>query len=164
MKKIFAMLAAILFCGAMMVSCNKDDNKDNDNPKFPTKADMAGTWEGNFQGTTTIEEQNKAYTISWVLTLNPEGSNTVGNIKYTAKINGMEDISHEVVVNNYYALENVMRGRICLTGNMQAGIAEDMIDFDIDLNAKTMTASLTANFSAGEDLVTIGGETTLKKK
>ena len=163
MKKIFAMLAAILFCGAMMVSCNKDDNKDNDNPKFPTKADMAGTWEGNFQGTTTIEGQNKAYTISWVLTLNPEGSNTVGNIKYTAKINGMEDISHEVVVNNYYALQNVMRGRICLTGNMQAGIAEDMIDFDIDLNAKTLKGTLLVH-TGGEDGVTIGGTTTLNKK
>lgn len=26
MKKIFAMLATILFCGSMLVSCNKDDD------------------------------------------------------------------------------------------------------------------------------------------
>ena len=38
MKKIFAMLAAIFFCGAMMISCNKDNKEEQ--PTFPTKADI----------------------------------------------------------------------------------------------------------------------------
>lgn len=164
MKKIFSMLAAILFCGSMMVSCNKDDKIDNDNVQFPTKADMVGTWEGTFQGTTTIENNPENYTIDRVLTLNPEGSATVGSLKYTAKFTTLQDLSYEVVVNNYYPLQNVMRGRILLTGNRMAGIVEDMIDFDIDLSAKTFTGFLEVNTSMDEELVTFGGETTLRKK
>ena len=160
------MLAAILLCGTMMVSCDKDDNMDTDNTQFPSKADMVGTWEGSFQGTTSIGNASESYSISWVLTLNPEGSPTVGNLRYTVKFNTYQDLSNQVVVNDYYTLQNVMRGRILLTGNMMAGIVEDMIDFDIDLNAHTFKGSLVINTSLDEesDLVTLGGETTLRKK
>ena len=97
------MLAAILLCGSMMVSCNKDDNTPTTpTTNNPTKTDMVGTWEGSFQGNTTIENVAKDYTIQWVLTLNAEGSNTVGSLKYTATINGYEDLAYEVVVNDYY--------------------------------------------------------------
>ncbi len=47
---------------------------------------------------------------------------------------------------------------------MPAGIVENIIDFDIDLKAKTMKGNLNVNLSSGSDLVTIGGNTTLKKK
>lgn len=164
MKKIFAMLAAILLCGSMMVSCNKDDNTPTTpTTNNPTKADMVGTWEGSFQGNTTIENVAENYTINWVLTLNAEGSNTVGSLKYNATINGYEDLAHEVVVNDYYVRQNTDIGRICLTGNHPAGILEDMIDFDIDLSAKTLKGTLMVH-TGGEDGVTIGGTTTLNKK
>ena len=52
-----------------------------------------------------------------------------------------------------------------LLNHMPAGIVENAIDFDIDLKAKTMTGDLRVNLSGeGDELVTIGGNTTLKKK
>lgn len=162
MKKIFAMLAAILFCGSMMVSCSKDDDNTTDDPQFPTKTDMAGTWTGTYQGTAEIDDNNENYTVSWTLQLNPEGSPNVGSLSYTASVNGMEDVNNQVVVNNYYTLQNTTKGRICLTGGMMAGIVDEMIDFYIDLGARTMTGTLQVSFDAGE-MVTLGGETTLRK-
>ena len=44
-----------------------------------------------------------------------------------------------------------------------AGIVDEMIDFYIDLGAKTMTGSLQVSLNTGEDMVTLGGETTLRK-
>ena len=161
MKKIFAMLAAVMFCGAMMVSCNKDENKDNDNQNI-TKADMAGTWEGSFQGTTTIDNAPENYTINWILTLGAEGTGT-SNLKYTAKFATMQDVVNEVYVEDYYPIQNTSQGRIKLLNHMPAGIVESMIDFDIDLKTKTMTGDLKVNLNAG-DLVTIGGTTKLTKK
>ncbi len=162
MKKIFAMLTVILFCGTMMVSCNKENNTNN--TQYPTKADMAGTWEGSFQGSTTIGNAPENYTINWVLTLNPEGSSNVGSLKYTAKFATLQDLSNEVIVNDYYPFQNAMQGRIKLTGNMMAGIVEDMIDFDIDLKAHTFKGILEIHTSLDEESVSLGGETTLKKK
>ena len=162
MKKIFAMLAAILFCGSMLVSCNKDDDKTTDNPTFPTKSDMAGTWTGSYQGTVEIDDNNENYTVNWTLQLNPENSPTVGSLSYTASVNGMQDVENQVVINNYYTLQNTTKGRICLTGGMMAGIVDEMIDFYIDLSARTMTGTLQVNLDAGE-MVTLGGETTLRK-
>lgn len=163
MKKIFAMMAAILLCGTMMVSCHKDDDNNDNNTKQPTKTDMVGTWEGTFQGTTTVNNAAQNYTVKWVLTLNAEGSNTVGSLKYTASVNTMQDLVYEVVVNDYYVRQNTNIGRICLTGNQMAGILEDMIDFDIDLSAKTLKGNLQVH-TGGDEGVTLGGETTLKKK
>lgn len=162
MKRFFAILAAVMFCGAMMVSCNKDENKDNDNQNI-TKADMAGTWEGSFQGTTTIDGASENYTINWVLTLGPEGTGS-SSLKYTAKFTTLEDVVNDVYVESYYPIQNTSQGRIMLLNHMPAGIVENAIDFDIDLKDKTMKGDLRVNLSNGDDLVTIGGETTLKKK
>lgn len=158
------MLAAILFCGAMMTSCNKEENKDNNNTPDITKADMAGTWEGTFQGIITVGGNSENFTISWVLTLGPEGSGT-SNLKYTAKFTTLDDVANEVYVSDYYPIQNTSQGRIMLLNHMPAGIVENAIDFDIDLKAKTMTGDLRVNLSGeGDELVTIGGNTTLKKK
>ena len=95
MKKIFAMLAAIFFCGAMMISCNKDNKEEN--PTFPTKADMVGTWEGTFTGTATLGKASENYTIKWTLVLNPEGSSTVGFDFVAQRLVGRTTV---VVLNN----------------------------------------------------------------
>lgn len=163
MKKVFAMFAAILFCGSMMVSCNKDDNNNNDNTPSPTKADMVGTWTGTYTGTAMIEGSNENYTINWTLTLNPENADNVGSLRYTATFTTMQDLSYNVVVNDYYVLQNTDIGRIMLTGNRIAGIIEDAIDFDINLSAKTLKSTLQVHLS-GEDMVTLGGETTLTRQ
>jgi hypothetical protein len=163
MKKIFAMFAAILFCGSMMVSCSKDDDKNDDSTQYPTKADMVGTWTGTYTGTAMVEGNNENYTLNWTLTLNPENANTVGVLRYTATFTTLQDLSFDVVVNDYYVRENTNTGRIKLTGNQMAGIVEDMIDFDIDLSAKTLKGTLEVH-TAGEDMVTLGGETTLTKQ
>ncbi len=92
MKKKLAMLAAIVLCGAMMVSCNKNNGTQN-----PTKADMTGTWEDSFQGTANIDNSTENYTINWVLTLG--GTST---LKYTAKFTTLKDVVNEVHVEDYY--------------------------------------------------------------
>ena len=66
MKKIFAMMAAILLCGTMMVSCHKDDDNNDNNTKQTTKTDMVGTWEGTFQGTTTVNNAAQNYLCNLV--------------------------------------------------------------------------------------------------
>ena len=83
MKKLFTILTTVLFCGALMVSCNKETDNNEDNTKLPTKADLVGTWEGSFSGTTTLDEekQNVSYTIVWTLTMNPENSTITGSEK-----------------------------------------------------------------------------------
>lgn len=163
MKKVFAMFAAILFCGSMMVSCNKDDNNNNDNTPSPTKADMVGTWTGTYTGTAVIEGSNKNYTLNWTLTLNPENAANVGSLSYTTTGITLEEPSYNVVVNDYYVRQNTDIGRIMLTGNRTAGIIEDAIDFDIDLSAKTLKGTLQVHLG-GEEMVTLGGETTLTKQ
>ena len=162
MKKIFAMLAAIFFCGAMMISCNKDNKEEV--PTFPTKTDMVGTWEGTFSGTTTIGSANENYTIKWTLVLNPEGSTTVGSLKYTASFATMQDINGQVPVTDYYTKQNTDIGRILITGGPNFGLMDEIIDFDMDLTAKTLTGFLDVYTNTDDDVIRLGGETTLHKK
>ena len=162
MKKIFAMLAAIFFCGAMMISCNKDNKEEN--PTFPTKADMVGTWEGTFTGNTTIDNASENYTIEWTLILNPEGSSTVGSLKYTAKFATMQDITGQVPVTDYYTKQNTTIGRILIVGGPNFGLLDEIIDFNKDLTAKTLTGILDVYASTDNDAIRLGGETTLHKK
>lgn len=162
MKKIFAMLAAIFFCGAMMISCNKDNKEEN--PTFPTKTDMVGTWEGTFSGTATIGNANENYTIKWTLVLNPEGSTTVGSLKYTASFATMQDINGQVPVTDYYTKQNTDIGRILITGGPNFGLMDEIIDFDMDLTAKTLTGFLDVYTNTDDDVIRLGGETTLHKK
>lgn len=162
MKKIFAMLAAIFFCGAMMISCNKDNKEEN--PTFPTKTDMVGTWEGTFSGTATIGNANENYTIKWTLVLNPEGSTTVGSLKYTASFATMQDINGQVPVTDYYTKQNTDIGRILITGGPNFGLMDEIIDFDMNLTAKTLTGFLDVYTNTDDDVIRLGGETTLHKK
>ena len=162
MKKIFAMLAAIFFCGAMMISCNKDNKEEV--PTFPTKTDMVGTWEGTFSGTTTIGSANENYTIKWTLVLNPEGSTTVGSLKYTASFATMQDINGQVPVTDYYTKQSTDIGRILITGGPNFGLMDEIIDFDMDLTAKTLTGFLDVYTNTDDDVIRLGGETTLHKK
>lgn len=162
MKKIFAMLAAIFFCGAMMISCNKDNKEEQ--PTFPTKTDMVGTWEGTFTGTTTLDNANENYTIKWTLVLNPEGSNTIGSLKYIASFATMQDITGQVPVTDYYIKQNTNIGRILIAGGQNFGLMDEIIDFDMNLTAKTLTGFLDVYTSTDNDAIRLGGETTLHKK
>ena len=164
MKKIFAMLAAILFCGALMTSCNKDEKNEDNNSAFPTKADMVGTWEGTFTGTATVDDASENYTLNWTLILNPEGSNTVGSLQYTAEFATLETINGQVPVTDYYTRENTNTGRIKIVGGQSQGLLEDIIDFDIDTKAKTFKGIFEVHTSTNDDVVVLGGETTLHKK
>ena len=162
MKKIFAMLAAIFFCGAMMISCNKDNKEEQHT--LPTKADMVGTWEGTFTGTATLGKASENYTIKWTLVLNPEGSSTVGSLKYTASFATMQDITGQVPVTDYYTKQNTNIGRILIAGGPNFGLLDEIIDFDMNLTAKTLTGILDVYTSTDDDSIRLGGETTLHKK
>lgn len=164
MKKVFAIIAAILFCGATMVSCNKENNTENNDSNSPTKTDMVGTWEGSFAGSTTIDNANENYTLNWTLILNPEGSATIGSLKYTTTFDTYRDLNGEVPVTDYYVRQNTSTGRIVIVGGHNFGLIDEMIDFDIDLNAKTMKGTLEVNTSLDQDVITLGGATTLHKK
>ena len=161
MKKIFAIFAAVLFCGAMMTSCNKE-NTTTDSQSF-TKADLVGTWEGTYFGTTQLEgeSQNVSYTIGWTLTLNPQGAPTVGSLAYKLNVTGYEEISNTVNVNAYDVRQNTTSGYISLVAATAAGILDNSIDFSIALNAKSITGTFQVFTS---DAPFLGGETTLHKK
>ncbi len=162
MKKVFAMFAAVLFFGAMMVSCNKDDNKTDD--KQLTKADMVGTWEGTYDGTATINNANEKYTIKWTLELNPEGSNTIGSLKYHTTFQTLEDLNGVAPVTDFYVRDNTNTGRIVITGGPALGFLDAMFDFDMDASAKSMKGVMEVHCVFGADDVTLGGGTTLNKK
>lgn len=164
MKKILTMLAVILFCGVVMTSCNKDEKNDDNSNTLPTKADMVGTWEGAYSGTATINETNAGYTINWTLVLNAEGSNTVGSLKYTATSDAFETLTGETPVTDYYTRTNTSTGRIVIVSRPDLGLMDEMIDFDIDTKAKTFKGYFEAHTDGGDDVVTLGGETTLHKK
>ncbi|MBQ6683814.1 MAG: hypothetical protein IJM74_06900 [Bacteroidales bacterium] len=161
MKKIFAMLTAILLCGAMMTSCNKENK--NENPQGPTKADLVGTWEGTYSGTTLIEDedQNVNYTITWTLTMNPEGSPMVGSLSYKLNLTGYEEINRTVNISSYDVRQNTYSGYIILAASSGSGILDNSINFDIDLKAKTLSGTFQA-FTSGASF--LGGETILHKK
>lgn len=125
---------------------------------------MVGTWEGSFAGSTTIDNANENYTLNWTLILNPEGSATVGSLKYTATFDTYRDLNGEVPVTDYYVRQNTSTGRIVIVGGHNFGLIDEMIDFDIDLNAKTMKGTLEVNTSLDQDVITLGGATTLHKK
>ena len=165
MKKIFTMIAAVLCCGTMMFSCDKEDTEKNNNDQGPAKTDMVGTWEGTYSGTASIGEQNENYSVTWTLTLNPEGSATIGSLKYATTFTTLENMENQVPVTDYYVRQNTNTGRIVIVALHSAGITDEMIDFDINLSAKTMTGNLQLSCSVSEDdYVTFGGETTLNKK
>lgn len=156
MKKLFVMLAAILFCGATMVSCSKDDTTT-----YPTKADMVGTWEGSFSSNTA----DNNYIINWTLVLNPEGSSAVDSLSFNAIYNNIQHTSAQVPVIDYYTLPNTHTGRIKLDVDANYGPMDEIIDFDIDLSAKTLKGNLKAHImDIYMNNVTIGGATTLSKK
>ena len=164
MKKVLAMLTAILFCGAILVSCGKEENKTPETSNTPTKTDMVGTWGGTYTGTATINNESENYSINWTLVLNAEGSATVGSLRYHATFATMQDLSGEMPVTDYYVRQNTSTGRISIVGGPNFGILDVMIDFDIDLCAKTMKGNLEVHTSFGEDGVTLGGNTTLNKR
>ena len=161
MKKIFAMLTAILLCGAMMTSCNKENK--NEYPQGPTKADLVGTWEGTYSGTTLIEDedQNVNYTIVWTLTMNPEGSPMVGSLSYKLNLTGYEEVNRTVNISSYDVRQNTYSGYIILAASSGSGILDNSINFDIDLKAKTLSGTFQA-FTSGASF--LGGETILHKK
>lgn len=166
MKKIFTMIAAVLCCGAMMISCNKDNKEDNNNNnQGPTKTDMVGTWQGTYSGTASIGGQNENYSINWTITLNPEGSATVGSLKYVTTFTNYQNMENQVPVTDYYVRQNTNTGRIVISGGRPAGFSDEMFDFDINLSAKTFKGNLQFTATLGnDDYATFGGETTLNKK
>ncbi|MBR5353216.1 MAG: hypothetical protein IK126_05835 [Bacteroidales bacterium] len=161
MKKLFTILTTVLFCGALMVSCNKENKEDN--TKLPTKADLVGTWEGSYSGTATLEEkQNVSYTIVWTLIMNPENAATFGSLSYKLNITGYEELVRTVGITGYGVRQNTDHGYVNIAaGGPQAGILDPSIDFSIDLKAKTLTGTFQAQTS---QIIDLGGETTLHKK
>lgn len=158
------MFAAITICGAMLVSCQKENEKPDDTQL--SKTDLVGTWEGTYNGTATIEGASTSYTLTWTFTLNPDGSSTKGTITATDAINGYESNTNTAHVTDYYIIENTNRGRVKFISPAGNGIgsADGMFDFDIDLTAKTITGTFTKTVSGEDDTYTLGGETTLHKK
>ena len=72
MKKLFVMFAAVLFCGAMFVSCTKETDTIENRPSSSTDvnpADLIGAWEGTYNGSTNYQSQQLTYTIKWTANL-----------------------------------------------------------------------------------------------
>ena len=110
MKKVLTMFAAIIICGAMLVSCQKEKEKNDDTQLKAT--DLVGTWEGTYKGNVTIDGTRTSYTLTWTFTLNPDGSSTKGTITATDAITGYESNTNTAHVTDYYIIENTDRDRV----------------------------------------------------
>lgn len=164
MKKVLMMLAAIIICGAMLVSCQKEKEKTDDTQLKAT--DLVGTWEGTYKGNVTIDGTRTSYTLTWTFTLNPDGSSTKGTITATDAITGYESNTNTAHVTDYYIIDNTNRGRVKFISPMGSGIgsSDGMFDFEINLTNKTLTGTFDKTVSGDNDTYTLGGETTLHKK
>lgn len=159
MKKLFVMFAAILFCGAMMVSCTKEENKIENNTTTSTDvnpADMIGNWEGTYNGSTTYQGNQLTYSIKWTANITTVKA---GTMTATITTNLYQDITFNYIITGVSPRQNT--DYVTLTVKRDGALFEDSFEMLYNKSSKTLKGSMTLLYQ--EDL-TIGGETTLSKK
>lgn len=159
MKKLFMMLAAVLFCGAMFISCTKETDTVENRPSSSTDvnpADLIGAWEGSYNGSTNYQSQQLTYTIKWT-----------GNIQ-TASAGTMSALVTSNLYENYTVNFTITGVRprqntdyVILDVRRDGALFDDSFEMLYNKSANTLTGSMSLQYQ--EDL-NIGGETTLRKK
>ena len=160
MKKIFAMLAAVLFCGAMFVSCNKETDTIENRPSSEADvnpADLLGKWEGTYNGSTNYQDQQLTYTIKWDADISTVSAGTMTAL-VTSNLTD-ENYTVRYIISGVSSRQNT--DYVELDVRRDGALFDDRFEMLYDKKAKTLKGSMSLQYQ--EDL-TIGGETTLKKK
>ena len=165
MKRLSWMLAAILFCGTLFVSCNKEtDTIETTTPSTQiTNADLVGTWTGTKSGICTYDNTQKSYTINWTINFQTE---TAGTINAAVSITGEGNVNNGYTFTSYGIRQNTDNGYIQATMNGNPNpLALIYFEFTINMNNKTFVGDFTTGISDNNDNpITLGGETTFTKQ
>ena len=159
MKKLFMMLAAVLFCGAMFVSCNKETDTIENRPSSSTDvnpADLIGALEGTYNGSTNYQSQQLTYTIKWTANLQTVSAGTMSALVTS---NLYENYTVNFIITGVRPRQNT--DYVILDVRRDGAVFDDSFEMLYNKSANTLTGSMSLQYQ--EDL-NIGGETTLRKK
>lgn len=157
------MLAAILFCGALFVSCNKETDtveKTNTTSTDVNPADLLGTWSGSYSSTTNYQGDQMTYTINWTVNLSTASAGTMSAFVTS---NRYEDYTVTYVVSSVSPRQNTDYVDLTVRrdgSQLPSPIFDETFSMLYNKSAKTLKGDMTLQYQ--EDL-TIGGETTLNK-
>lgn len=160
MKKVFAMFAAILFCGSMMVSCNKEtDTIENHQSSTAdvNPADLLGKWEGTYNGSTNYQDQQLTYTIKWNVDISTVSAGTMTAL-VTSNLTD-ENYTVRYIISGVSSRQNT--DYVELDVRRDGALFDDRFEMLYNKSANTLTGSMSLQY---QDDLTIGGETTLEKK
>ena len=160
MKKVFAMFAAILFCGSMMVSCNKEtDTIENHQSSTAdvNPADLIGTWEGTYNGSTNYQSQQLTYTIKWNVDISTVSAGTMTAL-VTSNLTD-ENYTVRYIISGVSSRQNT--DYVELDVRRDGALFDDRFEMLYNKSANTLTGSMILQYQGD---LNIGGETTLKKK
>ena len=153
------MLAAILFCGTLFVSCNKEtDTVENTNSTSTdvNPADLIGTWRGTYNGSTTYQSNQVTYSINWTVNLTTVSAGTMSALVTS---NVYEDYTVNYIVSGIRPRQNT--DYVILDVKRDGALFEDTFEMLYNKSAKTLKGDMTLQYQEG---LTIGGETTLSKQ
>lgn len=159
MKKLSWMLAAILFCGTLFVSCNKETDTIENRPSSSTDvnpADLIGAWEGTYNGSTNYQSQQLTYTIKWTANLQTVSAGTMSALVTS---NLYENYTVNFIITGVRPRQNT--DYVILDVRRDGAVFDDSFEMLYNKSANTLTGSMSLQYQ--EDL-NIGGETTLRKK
>lgn len=159
MKKLSWMLVAILFCGTLFVSCNKEtDTVENTNSTSTdvNPADLLGTWSGTYNGSTTYQGNQVTYSINWTVNLTTVSAGTMSALVTS---NVYEDYTVNYIVSGVSPRQNT--DYVVLDVRRDGALFDESFEMLYNKSAKTLKGGMTLQYQ--EDL-TIGGETTLNKQ
>lgn len=159
MKKLSWMLAAILLCGVLFVSCTKKTDTIESTPSTPSQvnpADLVGTWRGTYNGSTTYQSSSLTYNINWTVNLSTVSA---GTISAFVTSNIYEDYTVNYVITGVRPRQNT--DYVTIDVRRDGALLDDAFEFLYNKSANTLKGGMTLLFQ--EDL-TIGGETTLNKQ
>lgn len=161
MKKLSWMLAAILFCGTLFVSCNKEtDTVENTNTTSTdvNPADLLGTWSGSYSSTANYQGDQMTYTINWTVNLSTASAGTATAVVTTPGYDP-ESTSVNYIVSGIRPRQNT--DYVVLDVRRDGALFDESFEMLYNKSAKTLKGDMTLQYQ--EDL-TIGGETTLSKQ
>ena len=159
MKKLSWMLAAILFCGTLFVSCNKETDTvyyTNSTSTDVNPADLIGTWRGTYNGSTTYQSNQVTYSINWTVNLTTVSAGTMSALVTS---NVYEDYTVNYIVSGIRPRQNT--DYVILDVKRDGALFEDTFEMLYNKSAKTLKGDMTLQYQEG---LTIGGETTLSKQ
>ena len=159
MKKLSWMLAAILLCGTLFVSCNKETDtveKTNTTSTDVNPSELIGTWSGTYNGSTTYQSNQVTYSINWTVNLSTASAGTMSALVTS---NVYEDYTVNYIVSGIRPRQNT--DYVILDVKRDGALFEDTFEMLYNKSAKTLKGDMTLQYQEG---LTIGGQTTLSKQ